>query len=116
MTSLGGYFEEIMEQINQACENFEGEEKQWIKDELMAFSGFLDSGYRQGKFPHISQEGCGPKAWKKKINERFRVIHNIFIENGLESPLEDYDGFRKTKHNPDKKKGGKKKKGGRRRI
>ena len=109
MTSLGR-FEGLIEEINQACENFDGEEKAWIHNELMEITGLNSIRYYQGV--HMNE----PYGVTSETKTKARVIHNIFIEKGLESPLENFWGFRKMKHNPDKKKRGKKKKGGRRRI
>jgi len=109
MTSHGKY-ERLMEEINQACENFDGEEKEWIRDELMEITGLNDIRFYQAL--HINDTYNA----SSNVKIRARVIHNIFIEKGLISPLENFYGFRKMKYNPNKKKGGKKKKGGRRRI
>jgi hypothetical protein len=111
----GTTYEEQMEYVNKLCECL-NEDEQWIREELYDLTGLNSVDYWQGVSLNVQGQKCGPKAVRKKENEKIRIIHNIFIEKGLESPFVEFSGFRKTKHNPDKKKGGKKKKGGRRRI
>jgi len=106
--------DKLMEYINELCESFTGEE-QWIRDELIDLSGLNEPNWWQGFQIHFTEAGSN-KGLRKKDNDRHRVLHNIFIEKGLESPFVGFSGLRPTKYNPDKKKGGKKKKGGRRRI
>ncbi len=112
----GQTYEDQLEYVNKLCENFD-EDEQWIREELYEITGLNSVDYWQGVQLNIPGQKCGPKAVRKRDNERFRIIHNAFIEKGLESPfVGQFSGFRKTKYNPDKKKGGKKKKGGRRRT
>lgn len=111
----GWTYEELLEFVDKMSEHFD-EDEQWIREELFELTGLNSVNYWQGVRLNIPGNKCGPKAVRKQENERIRVLHNIFIEKGLESPFESYSGFRMTKHNPDKKRGGKKKKGGRRRT
>ncbi len=110
----GWTYEELLEFVDKMSEHFD-EDEQWIREELMDISGLNSVNYWQGVKPR-GTEYITQKAVRKHDRERILVLHNIFIEKGLESPFVSYSGLSKTKHNPDKKKGGKKKKGGRRRI
>jgi len=114
---LGWTFESLSEWINQMCESF-SEEEQWILEEVRELSGLgLDSvNYWRGLNNNLPKDQWNTKAFKKSEKERIQVVHNIFIEKGLESPFKELSSLKKTKYNPDKKRGGKKKKGGRRRI
>ena len=103
----------IVEYIHQLFPVIDEEDK-WLRDELLDLlqetKYFQAANVREGSFVLTS-----PSAWRKQYNDRHRVCHNILIQRGLQSPFEQMFS-RKTKYNPDKKKGGKKKKGGRRRI
>jgi hypothetical protein len=113
---VGVTYEQQMETVNKACEQFDEEDRQWIREEMMDISGLNSVYYWQGIYK-TNQKGYFTRQGVRKIDrERIRVLHNIFIEKGLKSPYENYLGLSETKHNPDKKRGGKKKKGGRRRI